>query len=210
MCDDDLRKEMDTVCRESLEDIQFLKQQQWKVVYYCLLLFGVLFFLIRFFIYDYNNPLIYYKTKSQWILTVISSVITFFGLYFQIDFQRTIQKNRTRIGEIRYKYFRYETKKLFDLTNEEKVKKYGLFFRGWEYLFIFYFTILVGFGLLVFMIWGSFILVFLSMLTLFFAPMIAYVVIAYVYKDKIAAMVEKLEKKVGSFIKDLRKRYGVR
>jgi len=200
MCDDGFKKEINAVCRESLEAIQFLKQQQWRVVYYCLLLFGVLFFLIRFFVYDYNNPLIYYKTPFQWILAFISSVITLVGLHFQIDFQNQIKKNRKYIAYIRWNYFHDETLALFNFDTKERVEKYCFFCRGWEYLVIFYFTILAGFGLLIFMISKSIWLVLILVFILFFAPMIAYV-----YKDKIDEKMEKLEKKIGSFIKYLRK-----
>jgi hypothetical protein len=162
MRDGRIKKEMNTVCSESLDDIQFLKQQQWRLVYYCLLLFGAIFYII-----------VEHKHFHRF-LAIASFVITFFGLYFQIDFQNQMKKNRERIRKIRNKYFHDETKKLFGLTYEKKGKKYFSFLKDWEYLFVFYFTILAGFGLAIFVIGEPFWRVLLYVYILFFAPFIIY------------------------------------
>ena len=170
MYDDGFREEINNVCRESIDDIQFLKQQQWRIVYYCLLLFSVIFFLVRFLIYDYNNPLIFYKKSFQWVLFVLSYGIAFIGLFFLIDIQRAIQKNRIRIANIRRRYFRKETRIRFNLEEQQDIKRYCSFWKDWQYLVTIACTIIVAFGLIFFMISLSLseVIVFIIPLILFF------------------------------------------
>ena len=195
MSDDNFREEINNVCRESIEDIQFLKQQQWRIVYYCLLLFGAIFFLVRFLIYDCSNPLIHHKSSFQVILSVLSNVIAFIGLYFLIDLQKSIQKNRGYIAYIRNRYFRKETRILFKLDKEDDIKKYCSFWKDWKYLIAFSSTIIIALGLIIFMICESLCLMIeLIALLIVFSIIVSWEKTINFCKNKVRGKMNKTQK----------------
>jgi hypothetical protein len=137
MSDDSLREEINNVYNKSLEDIQFLKQQQWKVVYYCLLLFSAVFYL-NLTAVEGSLP----KGNYEPFMLIVSILICFFGLYFLIDTQFALKKYRERVETIRKNYFQEETKKLFG----KKIEGNDSFWNDWEYFLSFCASILFAFG----------------------------------------------------------------
>ena len=111
----------------------------------------------------------------------LTFLVALFGLYFIIDIQSALQKNRIRITKIRCKYFSEETKKLFKLTEDEDIKSYRKFLKDGKYLFAFSTTIFIGFFVDSFIIYQCIPLTSISIILL----VLFFIFISYSKNEKI-------------------------
>lgn len=139
-------KEIENLYRESLEDIQFLKQQQWKVVYYCLLLFSAIYI-----VFERENGV-----DLKIFFSIIVVLTSLFGLYFQIQFQNGMKKNRMRITYIRLSYPDWETLTLLDFNDKNRIKSYCCFWKDGPFFISFFLSIVVASGFVLYIIWRDF------------------------------------------------------
>ena len=110
------------------EEVRFFKQQQWRVTYYCLLLFAVLFYL--------NDDI------SDGFLLFCLYVVLAIGLILLIDIQRTLNKNRKIIANF-LKSFEKETKARLNI-NDQEIKKYKSSSYGLLYIIVFSFVLILA------------------------------------------------------------------
>ncbi len=79
-----------------VEDIQYAKNQQWRLTYYIVLLLAAIIGLSELF-----------KTKSilQIILLIAAVLLGILGTYFLNKFQKDLTRYRENIGKVRNKFF---------------------------------------------------------------------------------------------------------
>jgi uncharacterized membrane protein YqjE len=154
MTDESFEKEISTVCSEYIDDIKYLKQQQWKVVNYCLLLYIVIFYTqTEYFIKVLSQD----KYGFDNFAHILSIAIALICLYFISNFQGNLQKNRIRLILARYQYCDRRTLISLGLPLDKDKTKTFLekqlnFFHDLSYLLTFAFLILIAFAIIILII----------------------------------------------------------
>ncbi len=136
------------IYQECLEDIRFLKQQQWRVTYYCLLLFTAIFFLNE----HYANYFTSFFGQFSWLLIFIPCVIAFIGIYVLFDAQSTLNDQRIIINDIRVKHS--EQFKILGISEQDH-KDYYKFEWGLLYPIMFSSVIFITFWIIILKIFND-------------------------------------------------------
>ena len=119
MEDDNNKEQVLSLYRVYVDDIVFIKQQTWRMIYYCLVLFGVLFYLTdyfhkknrlghTFFDLPFSIDFHFFTWSSVSVATVLcwfSFIIAGIGFYFLWNFSSHLQAERIGLANIKYWYF---------------------------------------------------------------------------------------------------------
>ncbi len=112
MVDDNSKDQVLALYHVYVDDIQFIKQQMWRMIYYCLVLFAVLFYLADFYGKRGNleHPLFHlpytnFEVSINHVLFISSLFVAVIGLYFLYNFSRHLKDERVGLANIKYWYF---------------------------------------------------------------------------------------------------------
>jgi len=116
---DNSKEQVLSLYRVYVDNIVFIKQQMWRMLYYCLVLFGVLFYLADYFdkkrklghiFFDLpcNINFYFFSWTSVSVATVLllfACIVAVIGLYFLWNFSSHLQAERIGVANIKYWYF---------------------------------------------------------------------------------------------------------
>ena len=106
--DDNSKEQVLSLYRVYVDNIVFIKQQMWRMIYYCLALFGVLFYLADYFDKKRQLDHIFFSWTSVSVATVLllfACIVVVIGLYFLWNFSSHLQAERIGLANITYWYF---------------------------------------------------------------------------------------------------------
>ena len=135
MNDTNIKDQALTIYSKLIDDIQFAKLQQWRTVYYCVILLGAILTSTKTFCSPSSKFI-------NLILSIVSGAIGILGCIAIIIFQRSLNEYRKKVNKLKYEFF---SNKFIDLKilqiSKERSKLY-YFLSGCVILFAFYATIL--------------------------------------------------------------------
>lgn len=101
MVDDNSKDQVLYLCRVYVDNIEFIKQQMWRMIYYCLALFVVLFYLADFYGKRghlehplFHLPYIHYEISVGYVLFIFSLFPAIVGVYFLFNFSLHLKNER--------------------------------------------------------------------------------------------------------------------
>jgi hypothetical protein len=178
MVDDNSKEQVLSLYRVYVDNIVFIKQQMWRMIYYCLVLFGVLFYLADYFdkkkklghiIFDLpcNINFYFFSWTSVSVATVLllfACIVVVIGLCFLRNFSYNLQAERVGLANIKYWYFdtwlRYIVySSLKRIDEQEILKRMEEECSLWKdklFFFIFAFVIIGALAVVVFRLYYKF------------------------------------------------------
>ena len=115
-----------TLYRVYSDSIQFGKQQMWRMMYYCSVLFAVLFYLTDYFDKrgDLGHKVFNFPLPLNCVLATLSITVAVLGLNFLIKFNSHLTDDRVRLASIMYWYFDEWLKYIvYSSINEQQILK---------------------------------------------------------------------------------------
>ncbi len=122
----DSNQELVMLYRVYVDDIMFIKQQMWRMIYYCSVLFGVIFYLT-----DYCGKkgkleyLLFHLPRTNigipinYVLAFFSVMVAFIGVYILFNFNSHLRAEREGQANITYWYLDVWLKYIVCLPSEK-------------------------------------------------------------------------------------------
>jgi hypothetical protein len=163
-------QKVEVLYRIFVDDIMFIKQQMWRMIYYCSVLFAVIFYLADYCgkkgkLEDLLFQLPYNISVSiNHVLAIFSGIVAYIGLQFLYNFNCHLRAEREGQANITYWYFDVWFKYMVCLPSEklkpeeilEKLVKGCHLWKDKFFLIIFMLIILGALGIVLFHIYCSF------------------------------------------------------
>ena len=114
--------ELIAVYQDATNVIAFIKNQEWKVCYYILLIYAAIITLANLIAEKY----IYLSKYLFWIFFIINAIAWVFGQYIIEESNEKLKSKRKRLENI-YNNFSLRTRKIVNYQPSNKKTFYGLF-----------------------------------------------------------------------------------